>query len=63
MASTDRLAVLSADLNAFMRLIGRAPRIELEPYRASIQSLASDVRGHLASAAALVAALRATRGR
>ncbi len=63
MASTDRLAVLSADLNAFMRLIGRAPRSELEPYRASIQSLASDVRGHLASAAALVAALTATRGR
>jgi hypothetical protein len=63
MASTDRLAVLSADLNAFMRLIGRAPRSELEPYRASIQSLASDVRGHLASAAALVVALTATRGR
>lgn len=62
-ASTDRLAVLSADLNAFMRLIGRAPRSELEPYRASIQSLAGDVNAHLASAAALVAALRATRGR
>ena len=63
MASTDRLAALSADLNAFMRLLGRTPRSELEPYRASIQSLAGDVRVHLASAAALVAALRATRGR
>lgn len=63
MASTDRLATLSADLNAFMRLLGRAPRSELEPYRASIRSLAGDVRAHLASAAALVAALRATRGR
>ena len=63
MASTDRLAALSADLNAFMRLLGRTPRIELEPYRASIRSLADDVRVHLASAAALVAALRATRGR
>lgn len=63
MASTDRLAALSADLNAFMRLLGRTPRSELEPYRASIRSLASDVRVHLASAAALVAALRATRGR
>ncbi|MDH4390257.1 MAG: hypothetical protein QE285_02385 [Aquabacterium sp.] len=62
MASTDRLAALSADLNAFMRLLGRAPRSELEPYRASIRSLANDVRVHLASAAALVAALRATRG-
>jgi len=63
MASTDRLAALSADLNAFMRLLGRTPRSELEPYRASIRSLAGDVRWHLASAAALVAALRATRGR
>jgi hypothetical protein len=63
MASTDRLAALSADLNAFMRLLGRTPRSELEPYRASIRSLASDVHVHLAAAAALVAALRATRGR
>ena len=63
MASTDRLAALSADLNAFMRLLGRTPRSELEPYRASIRSLARDVRVHLASATALVAALRATRGR
>lgn len=63
MASTDRLSALSADLNAFMRLLGRAPRSELEPYRASIRSLADDVRVHLASAAALVAALRVPRGR
>ena len=63
MASTDRIAALSADLNAFMRLLGRTPRSELEPDRASIRSLASDVRVHLAAAAALVAALRATRGR
>jgi ElaB/YqjD/DUF883 family membrane-anchored ribosome-binding protein len=62
-ASTDRLAALSADLNAFMRLLGHTSRSELEPYRASIRSLASDVRTHLASAAALVAALRATRER
>ena len=61
--STDRLAALSADLNAFMRLLGRAPKGELEPYRASIRSLADDVRAHLASAAALVAALGATKGR
>ena len=63
MASTDRLAALSADLNAFMRLLGRTPRSELEPYRASLRSLADDVRVHLADAAALVAALRAVRGR
>ncbi|MDP3085268.1 MAG: hypothetical protein Q8N44_16495 [Rubrivivax sp.] len=63
MASTDRLAALSADLNAFMRLLGRAPRTELEPYRARIRSLADDVREHLGSAAALVASLRAARAR
>lgn len=63
MASTDRLAALSADLNAFMRLAGRTPGSELEPYRASIWSLTADVREHLASAAALVTTLRAPRGR
>ena len=63
MASTDRVAALSADLNAFMRLLGRTPRSELEPYRASLRSLADDVRVHLASAAALLATLRAARGR
>jgi hypothetical protein len=63
MASTDRRAALSADLNAFMRLLGRAPRSKLEPYRASIRSLAKDVCVHLASAATLMASLRATRGR
>ena len=61
--STDRLAVLSADLNAFMRLVRRAQRSELEPYRASIQVLGADVREHLASAAALVASLRSAGGR
>lgn len=63
MSSSDRLAALSADLNAFMRLVGRIPGSKLEPYRASIWSLSDDVREHLASAAALLAALRAPRGR
>jgi len=63
MASTDRLAALTADLNAFMRKLGRIPMSELEPYRAGILSLVADVREHLACAAALVATLRATRGR
>jgi hypothetical protein len=61
MASTDRVAALSADLNAFLRVLGRASRVELEPYRASIRSLAKDVRHHLAIAAALVADLRPAR--
>lgn len=63
LASTDRLAALSADLNAFMRLLGRVPGTELEPYRARIRSLADDVREHLGSAAALVASLRAASAR
>ena len=45
LASTDRLPALSADLNVVMRLLGRMPRSEPEPYRASIRSLADDVRG------------------
>jgi len=60
-ASTDRLAVLSADLNAFQRLLGRVSVAKLEPYRASITSLTKDVRDHLAASAALVAELRPAR--
>lgn len=63
LASTDRIAALGADLNAFMRLLGRAPRSALEPYRASLGALADEVRAHLTSAAALVTALQAARGR
>lgn len=62
-ASTDRLAALSSDLNACLRLLGRVPRSELDPYRASLRSLVDDVRLHLASASALVAALQASKGR
>lgn len=60
-ASTDRLAVMSSDLNAFMRLLGRGSSAEIERYRAGIMSLADDVRGHLASAATLIAELRSAR--
>lgn len=63
LASTDRLAVLSADLNAFMRLVGRVPSGQLEAYRASIHGLGQDVRAHLAASAALVALLRPPKGR
>lgn len=47
-ASTDRVAAMSADLNAFLRLLGRVPAGELESYRAGLASLASDMRAHLA---------------
>jgi hypothetical protein len=62
-ASTDRLATLSTDLTVFMRLLGRASVAQLEPYRASVTSLAKDVRQHLATSAALVAELRPARRR
>jgi hypothetical protein len=61
--STDQLAATSADLNAFMRLVGRVPQSQLEPYRARIQTLEVDVRRHLTLAAALMAALKPARGR
>ncbi|RYG28466.1 MAG: hypothetical protein EON93_18545 [Burkholderiales bacterium] len=61
MASTDRLAALSGDLNAFLRLLGRVSKAQLEPYRASITSLTKDVRQHLAASAALVAELQPAR--
>jgi len=62
-ASTDRLAALSTDLTVFMRLLGRASVAQLEPYRASVASLAKDVRQHLATSATLVAELRPARRR
>lgn len=61
MASTDRLAAMSSDLNAFLRLLGRVQAAELESYRAGLKSLTTDVREHLACAAALIAELRPAR--
>jgi len=63
MASTDRLAAMSVDVNAFMRLLGRVhvPNAELERYRAGLMSLASDVRAHLVLAATVLAELDKTR--
>lgn len=61
LASTDRLAVLTVDLNAFTRMLARVPASQLEPYRASLRSLVDDVRKHLALSAALMAELRPAR--
>lgn len=63
-ASTNRLAVISTDLSAFLRIMqaakpGASP--ELERYRAGIKTLNQDIRQHLDTAAQLVADLRATR--
>ncbi len=61
MGSTDRLAAMSVDLNAFARLLGRVPTAQLEPYRATLRSLADDVRKHLALSATLIAELKPAR--
>ena len=62
-SSTDQLAVLSADLNAFMRLLGRGNPAALEPYRASLMSLSKDVHGHLAAASRLMSELKPARAK
>jgi len=61
MSSTDRLAVLSADLNGFLRAVGHLPNAELQRYRASVVSVVEDARKHLALASALIAEIRASR--
>jgi hypothetical protein len=62
-ASTDQLAAMGTDLNAFIRLLGRGSSSEVERYRAGIMTLADDVRSHLATVAPLVAELRSARRR
>jgi len=62
-ASTDRVAAMSADLNAFLRLLDSVPASQLEGYRAGLRSLASDMRAHLAKASALIADLAPSRRR
>lgn len=67
--STDRVAAMNADLNAFLRLLGfvsvgtpgRVQACELESYRAGLTSLAGEMRAHLATASALFAELKPAR--
>lgn len=53
--STDQLAILCTDLNAFMRLLRIGAKAELEPHRARVASLAADVHGHLEVAGRVLA--------
>ena len=62
LTSTDQMAALSADLNAFMRLLGRGNPAALEPYRASVMSLNKSVQGHLVAASRLMSELKPPRG-
>lgn len=62
LTSTDQLAALSGDLNAFMRLLGRGNPAALELYRTSVVSLNKEVQGHLAAASRLMSELKPPRG-
>lgn len=63
-ASTNRLAVISTDLSAYLRILHMVKpgaSQELDRYQAGIDTLNKDIGRHLNTAAALVAELRATR--
>ena len=55
MASSDQLAALSADLNAFMALLRRGNSEAVEKYRQRIETVDADIRRHLERASKLVA--------
>ena len=59
--STDQLAMLGIDLNAYMRLMGRVPDERLEPYLASLRELSSRVQAHLDITSRLLADLEQVR--
>ena len=63
-ASTNRLAVISTDLSAYLRILHMVKpgaSQELDRYQAGIDTLNKDIGRHLNTASALVAELRATR--
>lgn len=62
-ASTDRVAAMSVDLNAFLRLLKLGPNKQMVNYRAGLMSLADDMRAHLATASALIAELAPSRAK
>lgn len=59
--STDRVAAMSTDLNAFLRMLERVPADQLEGYRAGLKSLVADMRSHLLQASALLADLTSAK--
>jgi hypothetical protein len=63
-ASTNRLAVISTDLSAYLRILHMVKpgaSQELDRYQAGIDTLNKDIGRHLNTASELVAELRATR--
>jgi hypothetical protein len=59
--STDQLALLSSDINGFLRTLGVGNHEALAQYRKSVFSLSDEVRKHLALAGALLKDLRGAR--
>ncbi len=55
--STQKVAAMSADIHAFIRLIRNVKADEAEKYRATLMSLSKDVRLHLEVASRLMAGL------
>lgn len=55
LASSDQLAVLSADLNAFMRLLRLGNSTEVEKYRRRIETVDVHIRRHLDQASKFMA--------
>jgi hypothetical protein len=62
-ASSDKVAAMSVDLNAFLRLLRLGPNKQMENYRAGLMSLAADMRAHLATASVLIADLAPSRAK
>ncbi len=63
LASSDQLAALSADLNAFMRLLRSGDSAEVEKYRHRIETVDADIRDHLDLASKFMAHSQARRSR
>jgi hypothetical protein len=61
--STQKLAAMSSDIRALIRLLSQGSTAEAEKYRSSMTSLSSEVRVHLERASCLVAELTASRSR
>ena len=61
--SSDQLAALSADLNAFVRTLRRGSSTEVEKYRHRIETVDADIRGHLDLASKFMRDPQARRSR
>lgn len=57
LTSSDQLAALSTDLNAFMRLLRQVKSAEIEAYRHRIASVDTDIRRHLGLASSFMSKL------